>query len=866
MANSKNTIQNIPLEGELCMNSLKTEVKQFQGYNEKNTTFYGGTLSPIYDKTTELFDKNNSYTVFNSKGVPYTLKSNGELYKGNERIRNFSCAPWPKTSQIPNTPDDTVLVAMHYNRGNSNKYLYITSDKIIGADGTVIKQLDTDSPMQKILSAKAWYCEYNTIIVLVGNTTNTSDGIPVCWICTVDPNNNFHGGRHIEGIAYLNDWFISGYAVIPASGNEYFTFYVSLFNRSDSISDTFPETNSCAITIHTMGGEPEFFAVEVVHEIPIEAIDNPGHLRAKIRKVNDFYGINLHQYACRQISKKTNNRGIEVYGLYESTTFVGYTGINGFDVGCPMGCNAGGVSIYYQGNNLISIGKDGAPIAPCLSFGSNDFFTADIDLDQCFYYKANDGKWYSYVRTRNVELKNEILDNRYVIEWSYGVRGGRPSRVYDIETDTSELLGTDWIISRPPCFRDSYINSIIDTTGIVFAAGANAGYMISGSPFVGYLPNPFVCTNFPVLLGTLEPNIIQYYNVTQYYYTTGNTAQSALYKGIDPQYFGTVYPIDPNGNVVLPISQNAQLIKGYSNNDLVKEGNTVYPLMYYNNTQKTYTYMLLSGMENITNAFSLQGQQYTVDDENIYAVSFNTGVIQNATAVAYKKNLTFLGTLPTQAVFWSDFNKTFYAFTGDRILSRMFEASDINKIEYVGQNPATLSLWICTDDGIYVLSDKDMFKLDYNSKQVAFYSKNAFIVTEGATNNECHAISLYLNDNEQGEMIPVKLQTAYYGLGSEQKAVMDCWYLRLFDKDRTEGYVKVKVNTITDVTRHTEEKTFNISPSDYDDNNIFYLRYQPKYQECVAMQLELETNLGIYSMSLGVNTTDSTAQVSKFNF
>ena len=90
MANSKNTIQNIPLEGELCMNSLKTEVKPFAGYNEKNTTFYGGTLSPIYDKTTELFDKNNSYTVFNSKGVPYTLKSSGELYKGTEQVQGFN--------------------------------------------------------------------------------------------------------------------------------------------------------------------------------------------------------------------------------------------------------------------------------------------------------------------------------------------------------------------------------------------------------------------------------------------------------------------------------------------------------------------------------------------------------------------------------------------------------------------------------------------------------------------------------------------------------------------------------------------------------------------------------------------------------
>jgi hypothetical protein len=271
-------------------------------------------------------------------------------------------------------------------------------------------------------------------------------------------------------------------------------------------------------------------------------------------------------------------------------------------------------------------------------------------------------------------------------------------------------------------------------------------------------------------------------------------------------------------------------------------------------------------MENVTDVFSLQGQQYAVDDENIYTLSYNGGVIQNVNAVCYKKNMTFLGTLPTQAVFWSDFNKTFYAFTGDRILSRMFEASDINKIYYVGQNPSSLSLWICTDTGVYILSDKDMYKLDYVSKQVAFRPKTALIVTEGETINEVHAISLYLNDDEEADMIPVKLKTAYYGLGNEQKAVMDCWYLRLFDAKRTEGYVKVKVNTITDVTRHTEEKVYHVNPSDYDDNNIFYIRYQPKYQECVSMQLELETNLGIYSMALGVNTTDSATQVSKFNF
>ena len=865
MANSKNTIQNIPLEGELCMNSLKTEVKPFAGYNEKNTTFYGGTLSPIYDKTTELFDKNNSYTVFNSKGVPYTLKSSGELYKGTEQVQGFNNRYFFYSGQIEGAPADTVLVARCFNQGSTRvNQLYITSNKILLSNGEVIYERQPGDPVDSILGARAWYSNYNTIIVLKGENN-------CYWMCVVDPYNNFYRGKYRSD---RSDVFISGYETL-GSDTHSSTFTIT-FAGNVGVNTTFPEAHQYDIIVKALGGQPNFFDSYTSNSIPIEDFQNPNHVKWDVSKLNDFYSINLQPYAYRQITKTTNlTHNVTVYGYSDDAgrTVKHFTGINGYDVGCPLGIDYDSDwSLYYQGPDLISIGSHGRPISSCLDFGSNDFFLVSSIFSDHIYYKKNNGKWYYFYTlessSREEVFKQSVIDNRYIIEASDSW-----SRVYDIETDTFSELASDWIISKPPLayvpgWSGVEAEQISSTTSIVYASGWNAGYMINGSHFVGYLPNPFICTDFPASgFYTLElPSYGRSLKQIQNYYTTGDTVQSAKYVGHVGIYQNTIYPIDPNGNVVLPMSFGSQLIKGYSNNDLVKEGNTVYPLMYYNNTQKTYTYMLLSGMENITNAFSLQGQQYTVDDENIYAVSFNAGVLQNATAVAYKKNLTFLGTLPTQAVFWSDFNKTFYAFTGDRILSRMFEASDINKIEYVGQNPATLSLWICTDDGIYVLSDKDMFKLDYNSKQVTFYSKNAFIVTEGATNNECHAISLYLNDDERGDMIPVKLQTAYYGLGSEQKAVMDCWYLRLFDKDRTEGYVKVKVNTITDVTRHTEEKTFNISPSDYDDNNIFYLRYQPKYQECVAMQLELETNLGIYSMSLGVNTTDSTAQVSKFNF
>jgi hypothetical protein len=75
MANSKNTVQNIPLVGTLNLNTLKTEVKPFEGYNEKNSTVFGGELGPIYSKNQTLIgtDKDNSYVFYNSKGKAFAL-------------------------------------------------------------------------------------------------------------------------------------------------------------------------------------------------------------------------------------------------------------------------------------------------------------------------------------------------------------------------------------------------------------------------------------------------------------------------------------------------------------------------------------------------------------------------------------------------------------------------------------------------------------------------------------------------------------------------------------------------------------------------------------------------------------------------
>lgn len=855
MANSKNTIQNIPLAAPLNMNMLKTEVKQFNGYNEKNSTVFGGTLSPLYDKKSSMFSAHDSYTVFSNNSVPFSIvKESNEIhvYKNNTRISGLTGKYVTKTEKLT-VPGDAVVAV----KCPDGEVMYVNEDGKVIKGGTEVASFDINT----ILEAQIWFIMSGVAFVGALNKSN-------CQLIYLPL-----PGTSIKSSVFTGLNVTS--ANIPLitygkSGNDYLFAFAQDSGRIGRGTEI--------VNVKFSNNE---FLEDGTQQCIIESLSQPGTIieRKTVPSSEEddsttWMNWELLQFAERRVLVgDTTGHIFHETGLIDlAPLYVNYTGISGDYVPSPVGYEDSfrKCSIYYQTGSLISIGNYGQPIDECLNYGRNMISVWNLSNVYSITYKKNDNTWYAYTATPISKISTDIdeylsrmvFDERYIF-----IKNDSGLTIYDIDKEeVRPEKNIDWIMSTPPYTRvkGGPFGSGVDTvTGAVYGGGVNAGYKINGSPFVGYTPNPFVVKDFPAKGSILLPPAP---SNAQFYCSRGYTVQSAKYIGKEPQYFGTLYPIDASGNVVLPVSINAEIIHGYSNNDMVKESSSVYPLMYYNNNQKTYTYFLLSAIENIDTVFSLQGQQYATDDNSIYAVSFNNGVVANVNPVCYKKNLDFKGTLPTQAVFWSKFNKTFYSFTGDRIISRMFEASDINEIYYVGQNPASLSLWFCTDNGIYIISDTDMYRLDFISHYVSFKDKTALIVTDNGTNKETHAISLYLDKGEEGEMIPVKFKTAFYGLGSELKAVMDCWYIRLYDPDRVEGNLKVKVNTITDITRHTEEKSFPISPSDYDDNNMVYIKYQPKYQECVAMQLELESNIGLYSLSLGVNTTDSVPQATKFNF
>lgn len=832
MANSKNTIQIIPLAGNLNLNTLKTDVSQFEGYNEKNSTVFGGALNPFWEKTSELFDKDTSFSFFNNKGECYSLVKEDsliKLYKGAQIIADAQGTYVTETVKL-DVPSDTVVAL----RCPDNKVVYVRKNGGIFADNAQIESLDFS-----VFDAQLWY--NNEKVYLAALSEQKWQFVVLNNYITEYKSTATDSGTTLTGNSF--PLFTGG-----KESSEDFTVYISFTSgqiRASGITSAlklvWDNNTVTSSTVTTFG---------------IENINGTFASNVDLTAVTGQNTLELQQFTSRLVET------VEGETYHVGNRWVGVQ--SGF-VPCPVGTYTTFFSVYYSNGALISIGSLGEPIDSSLDYG-RDMISVWKDSDTySVTYQRNSGEWFSYKTmpistvTTNVQsyLEQMLFDNHYVF-----FKNNSGLTVFDIETDTfvNNASYQDWVISEPPYSETEQTT----TTGSMYGAGFNAGYEVSNARFVGLLPDLYFVSNSPDLSSLRLPDDIP--DGVQYYCSTGDTVSSAVYFGRDPQYFGTPYAVYNDDNIILPVSLNAEIIPGYSNNDLVREGGTVFPLRYWNNTQKTYTYYKGSAIENMNSVFSLQGQSYAVDDQNIYATSFDNGIVSNVTPVCYKKNMTFLGTLPTQAIFWSSFNKTFYAFTGDRILSKMFEASDIDEIYYVGQNPSSLSLWFCTNSGIYIMSETDMYKLDFVSHYVSFHGKFAYILVDGETNKAVHAITLYKDKDETDLVkVPIKLATKFYGLGAEKKAVLDCWYIRVWDKDHTAATIKVRDTTITDVTKVTHEKPYRISKDDYDNHDIAYIRHQPQFQECVAMQLELESPISIYSLAVGVTTTD-VAQISKLNF
>lgn len=669
-----------------------------------------------------------------------------------------------------------------------------------------------------------------------------------------------------------------------------------------SNNDDFP-TRDMSLEIYQYTGRGLYAAPKI----------NSSQIIGRGSSFEDSFAIYFGDCYNKQTSRGHNNDFIltgHLNGLIPSPMRYTFSGYESWNI--DLGSIFDNFEIYYVNGKAFSIiARNGLPIcepgtissrnlSPCINGNNASYITFKTSNGWVFYYGNKSGVFN--------ENKSIIIGDNYLINESavldlslrgqedpicknIGYIGTSVPALYDfIARARAKYTSSGDLYNIPiPCCVYGTTSAL---TGAIYGSGFNVLYNLSNIKFTGYTPNPYLLYNFPDFnkwpygnRGTLDMPY-DWSNYTglssggfdpyyiQRFFSYGDQVRTAAYYGEYDNFQGINYPIDTNGNVILPISIDSNVIDGYMNNNMVTNtmsGNS-YPLIYYNNNNYIYAYFFLSMLSNVKGVFVIQSQHYAFDDDNIYSVQYQNGLLTASDTIAYKKNMMYLGSLPNKALFYSKFNKTLYVFMGDSSLYKLMEASDINEIYSVNQNPSTLSLWICTDSGIYIISDTDMFKLDIitNLGKIYFHEDHfdAFISKYRSeyNSNYVYQDSYYLyNVDGNKDVIPLSLKTCFYGLGNEQKATYDCWYLRMHSIDKKPGYVDLKVNTITDISTNTEIKHYDIGRNDYDENGIVYIKYQPKNQSAVATQLELKSNLALYQLSLGANITDATAQMAHHN-
>ena len=943
MANAKNTIQNIPLTGLLNLNTLKADVRQFQDYNEKNSTVFGGELSPLWYARSnvprvESYTLMAHYPVYNSSGKCFILDGTNEyrLYKASghtnltddDLVRKngstvFFTVPIFFKVNVKQSVNYVGFDAYNYKLFIiSNHKFYVCNNRTFIEETLfrheVFDLTDTDHFSQINVQASGTYKMsiriHDRWIALFEQTTNNAT---IFNIYAYASNTIFT--KTITPTSYNSKAFV----ILDEFRNK--AYFISKGGKISS-EESIPELWEMTYSTSTVGDPSKIQPTNNVYEIPVD------YLKYRVWAPNTDYA-DTYVFApytasgCRVYKNDlytgdpahpgqkilVDKRAGMVANWYKSwdqsinnnyTKNTGHDG-NGYIPGYNLGRigNSANIGVYTLDGNIVSFTTGELPIASPLSlssfdislsvnFGSADFLSSFNCSNE--WYAAiycHPGLLEDYVEkgyiTVDEAIRNVILDNRYIVMLN---TSGGGSSIYDIETEQyiPDASKIGYINTNVPIYEKSEDNPNRTFMSAAFMSGYNAAFTINKSKFIGYLPQPLI-------MSYIEDNgTIEYYENSvmsdsyrdtpdanlQFYLDYGNTTLSPVYIGSNGLYAGATYPISTSGNALIPIGLSSKLISGFTNNDLIQNNKTVYPAFYWNNNIKIYGFYMLSSMENIEGAFALQNQKYAFDDNVIYTINVENGIIVSSNVVCYKKNLRYIGSLPTRAIFYSDFNKTFYQFTGDAIISKMFEASDII-VKSAFQNPATFSIWINTDKGIYIISDTDMYRLNVSSNNITF-NKNEVIMSipkreqvgphSYASSDTQINISLYELDNTvSGSNVvrspePIKFKTCYYGLSGEQKANYDCWYVRLHASNKSSGYIKYRVNTITDKSFFSKEEYKTLTKNDFDENGLAYIKCQPQYQSAVATQLEVETDIPIYQVSLGINATDTVAQMSSLNF
>lgn len=503
-----------------------------------------------------------------------------------------------------------------------------------------------------------------------------------------------------------------------------------------------------------------------------------------------------------------------------------------------------GLKLHLLFNNNQFSGISGVNV---LLTDWNNVELKTLSVKNCceIYYKSND-KWF-VIKEGAPELRfinNQVVANKDVQFNSYDVKRNKK---LSYAVNFNGLRRTVQTIATLP---DMDIENNFWLAAAVNEYNLQDNASIILNPVNLYMFNFSNTINYFSNSGSAIVNI--YYTektLNDLKYNVSRNIWGVIFK--NKKLIGLPFPIDTNGNVMYSPCIFSEIKSSFGNNLLIKNGSSFYPLAIGNDNTPVMSFYLASGIEGLENAFIIQGQYYGVINNQIYTLSFNNGVINSIMFIVNVQGLQFVGNTPYEALFYSKTNRCLYSFTGANVLTQRQLVDKISEVRNYLYNPATQTVFLITDIGVFFYGIFGQFLLEYTDIADIFLLDNGIVM--GTDAGLYHYIKYYLDEGDEGyQKNNIELETCFYGMNNEMVTINDCLYFRLFSEEHEEGNLKVSATTISLRGRKTEETTFRIKASDWDKiTHSIYLRYQPKEQRGLGVSFSINSPFKIASLSVG---------------
>lgn len=538
------------------------------------------------------------------------------------------------------------------------------------------------------------------------------------------------------------------------------------------------------------------------------------------------------------------------------------------------------VNYLYNNSNLSGISHQGVLLTPWLDVDTGVLFpfcdNYRNEKYEVYYFSKSlqefikiTVKYFSSVD----ELSLRLINDRYIVINKGGYN------CYDLKLNKLTQYAPDWNnrvflgSNRIDWYEEPYIVNRNPGLGSgIIGSGISSDYendnnitsaLFNPTPLQNTIRVP--CPLFEVVYMPVDVYIGEAEGEASYFTTV--QYKISFYAGLFQGMFifnktkeGTTYPVTTDGNILLSPSIFAGYYETKLLSDYIKE-NGIYYNLVYTEGEVVLLYPYGTGVKNAQESFVIQGQRYVIRNSVICSATISDGLLTVGEGIVNVGSLQFIGCLPSAAHFYSPATECLMAFTGDRLLSTVFEATEIEEIVCSDYSPNSNALYIASADAVYSLfstpdGNSFIYKIEragvtaikiLNDGTVAFQVDDYFYI-----------YSIYPRSGY--DKIPVELSTEFYGYGENRVSVIDSWYIRLYSEEAEEGTLILKVESITDGSTESETKTVRINKTDWDSNGFFYFRYQPQIQRGVGVSLAIKSDFTIYDLQASYSP-DSTLQL-----